>query len=551
MDVKTIKFESAPEYKHLESKPVAFFCSEYALDEDSPVYAGGLGVLAGDFILQASQDGVPFVALGLWYGGPLKKGGENKYSKIEEDGVPVVIEVMSGDEVIKAHIWARRFGKSVYLFLLDSNIDENSIEIKITSDSLYDSNAGTSMKQKALLGIGSVKVLTRLGIKPSIYHLNDGHTAFAGIEIIIRHMADNGIKDVGETAESIKEKIVATKHTIFSEAGPTISEEDFRALVGPYCQQNKVSVDDIYKLGESTYGGNIFSTTQFILSCAKRQNGVSVLHTEFEKLTHPNSILFPITNGVHVGRWQAKEWQSGLESGKVLMPGEIWKIKRNLRERLTNFVLEKTGVKLDPDACTIVWARRFTPYKRPELLFSDLERLKKICSNSANVQFIISGKAYLSNETSLGLINKIKAIILDPVLKNKIVYLDDYSVEVAKELVFGADVWLNTPEYGFEASGTSGMKAGLNGAIQLSISDGWIDEVDWSGKGFILPVEETGKALYEIIENKIVPLFYNRDNKNLPLEWIEYMRKTQETVESNFTAKRMLKDYLTKAYMVI
>ncbi|MDP3875014.1 MAG: alpha-glucan family phosphorylase [bacterium] len=575
MDVKTLTFESAPEYKHLENAPVVFFCAEYALDEDSSMYAGGLGVLAGDFILESADENLPFVAVGLWYGGPRSSERTKEFSIVKKDGAPVVIEVPCGEEIVKARIWARRFGKSAYLLLLDTNILGNSAENQIITDHLYDSNFQTHMKQELLLGIGGVRLLSKLGITPSIYHLNEGRTAFAAFELIVENIINNGDRNVEIALASIKERVVATKHTIFSVAGPSMSEKEFIALVGPYCKKNNISVSDIFKLGKNRNIKKIFSTTQFLLNCAQKQNGVSVLHTVFEKLAHPHSILFPITNGIYVKRWQADLWHESLKGETRLTDEAVWKIRRDLRERLVNFVAKKTKVTLDPDACTIVWARRFTRYKRPELLFSDLPRLKKICLNSAKVQFIISGQAHESDVEGKKIIEKIKAIVKDPTFNNKIVYLADYSITVAIELVSGADVWLNTPERGFEACGTSGMKSCLNGALQASTSDGWIDEVNWSDIGFILSGNDTAKAVYNALEKEIIPLFYTRGliesddfsrsgsetlqgrtteserPEGLPLEWIRRIRDTQNIVKSGFTAKRMLHDYLTKAYLVL
>jgi len=551
MDVKAITFESAPAYKHLENTPVAFFCAEYAIDEDPSMYAGGLGVLAGDFILESADEGLPFVAVGLWYGGPSSPLRAKEFSLIEKAGAPLVIEVPCGGQIIKACVWARRFEKSVYLFLLDTGSSENSPENQIVTRHLYDSNFQVRLKQEALLGIGGVKLLSLLGITPGVYHLNEGHTAFAGLELIVEHMVNSEIRDVTMAVASIKEKIVATKHTISSVASSSMREEEFVSFFGPYCKKKSISVRDIFKLGEREDMKTVFSTTQFLLNCAQRQNGVSTLHTVFEKLAHPHSALFPITNGVYQKRWQAEAWHEGLKGETRLADETIWEIKRGLRKRLVNFVVKKTGVALDPDACTLVWARRFTKYKRPELLFSDLLRLKKICSNTAKVQFIISGQAHESDVKGQKMIDKIKTIAKDPVFNNRIVYLDNYSITVAKELAFGADVWLNTPERGSEACGTSGMKAGLNGALQASVSDGWIDEVDWFGTGFILSENDTVASVYDILEKEIIPLFYTKGPEGLPSEWIRRMRDTQNIVESGFTAKRMLHDYLTKAYLML
>ena len=549
MDVKAITFRSAPEYKHLENAPVAFFCAEYALDEESSsvMYAGGLGVLAGDFILESADEGLPFVALGLWYGSHVSKD----FSIVNRNGIPIVIEAPCGEEIIKAHVRAKCFGKSTYLLLLDTNVPENSPENKAVTNRLYDSNFQTRMKQEILLGIGGVRILSELGITPSTYHLNEGHTAFAAFELLVRQIVASGSKDIKTAVASVKEQIAATKHTIFSLAGSSLNEEEFGTLVEPYCRQNNIAVSDMFKLGENRNTPKIFSTTQFLLNCAGRQNGVSILHTVFEKLAHPDSVLFPITNGIFTKRWQAEAWHTGPKNKTQSADETIWKIKRELREQLVNFVATKTGVTLDPDACTIVWSRRFARYKRPELLFSDLSRLERICSNNLKAQFIISGQAHESDIEGQETIEKIKTIVKNPIFDNQIVYLENYSMAMAKELILGADVWLNTPERGFEACGTSGMKAGLNGALQVSTSDGWIDEVNWSNIGFILPGDDTANAIYDVLEKEIIPLFYKRGSSKLPLEWIKRMRATQNIVESGFTAKRMLHDYLTKAYLVL
>lgn len=535
----------------MENAPVAFFCAEYAFsDEDPSMYAGGLGVLAGDFVLEAADEGLPFVAVGLWYGASVSEQ-EKDFSIITKNGVPVIVEVPCGGRIVRARVWSRCFGKSVFLLFLDTNIVENLPEDRIITNHLYDSNFQTSVKQEIILGIGGVRLLSKLGMQPSVYHLNEGHTAFAAFELLVQNMIKNKIKDAREATNDIKGKIVATKHTIFSLAGSNMNEVEFDALVGAYCRENGIEAGDMFRLGEHSNDKKVFSTTKFLLNCAQRQNGVSILHTVFEKLAHPKSILFPITNGIFVKRWQAGEWRIEPTDKTRSINETIWNIKRSLREKMVKFVTTQTEATLDPDACTVVWSRRFARYKRPELLFSDLERLKQICSGDLKVQFIISGQAHESDIEGQKTVEKIKTIVKNPVFKNKIVYLTNYSIPVAKELVLGADVWLNTPERGFEACGTSGMKAGLNGALQVSTSDGWIDEVNWSNVGFILPGDDTAKAIYDVLEKEIIPLFYTRGLEKLPLEWIRRMRDTQNIIQSGFTTKRMLRDYLTKAYLVL
>lgn len=546
MDVKALIFDSTEEFKHLESTPVAFFCAEYAFDEDTSMYAGGLGVLAGDFILESADEKLPFVAIGLWYGGPKDASRAKEFSILEKDGIPVIIEVPCEEGLIKARVWVRKFGTSVYMMLLDTNISENSTENQGVTLHLYDLNFQVRVKQTMVLGIGGVRLLSSVGITPSVYHLNEGHTAFGALELVLEQLKNS--ENVAKAVELAKEKIVATKHTIFSIAGPAMHDDELDFFIGKYCRDVGISVGDIFRLGARKDIEHVFSTTQFLLNCAKRQNGVSVLHTVFEKKTHPSSMLFPITNGVYQKRWQAKDFEG---DNKELSDEKIWQTKFELRKKLVDFVNTTTGSSLSYDLCTIVWARRFASYKRPNLIFSDISRLKKFFTGTEPIQFIISGKAHPSDTEAIKVVEQIKLLSKDSSWNGRIAYLPDYSINLADKLVKGADVWLNTPDRGFEACGTSGMKAGLNCALEASVSDGWIDEVDWSGVGFVLPEVDTANATYDIIEKDIIPLFNKRNSKHLPIEWINRMRKTKDIVESGFTAKRMLRDYLKKSYMVI
>jgi starch phosphorylase len=272
-----------------------------------------------------------------------------------------------------------------------------------------------------------------------------------------------------------------------------------------------------------------------------------MLHTIFEKQKHPNSPLIAITNGVYAKHWQSSLWPK--DGIGVLGDAELWQVRNSLRLGLIAFVKEATGVELDAQALTIVWARRFASYKRPHLLFNDLDRLAKIVSDAKQpVQFIISGNAHEADPAGVAIIEKIQAYIAHGPLQSKIVYVPNYSINIARELVKGADVWLNTPERGVEACGTSGMKAGINGALQCSISDGWIEEVDWTNTGWVLATHDTEKSVYDTIEHEIKPLFYDRDKEHIPEQWLKRVRSTINIVTHRFTASRMIKDYVSKLY---
>ena len=515
---------------------IAFFCMEYAMDNDSHTYAGGLGILAGDYLLEAADQNVPIIAFGLHYGSSVSGDISDHFSLITDDkGNMMTIDIPISNEIIKVKIWQNIFRESVRLMLFDTNLPENSEENRSISTRLYDSHFYIRLKQQMILGIGSVRLLKILNENPIIYHLNEGHTAFTALAIIAER-------------NDQKDRIVATKHTILSDAGILIPKEDFNKYVKPYCEISKIDSNKIFEMGLYERDIDIFSTMKFLMNASIRKNGVSTIHTVFEKKKHPDSTLFPITNGVYRKRWQAEEWENPEDE---MQDKDIWNIKNTLRSNLISFIKEKTGENMDPNVCTVVWARRFTAYKRPLLLFSDLDRLEKIVSNNKTpIQFIISGKAHPLDKLGQDTLWKIISWTKTSPFKGKIVYIPDYSIEIASDLIKGADVWLNTPERGKEGCGTSGIKAGLNGALQCSISDGWVDEVNWNGRGWIISEENPVSDMYNYLENDIPWLFYERNEEDLPLKWIKYMKSTMKMIEENYTTSRMIDDYLKKLYLI-
>lgn len=511
----------------LPKNPVAYFCTEYALADDSKMYAGGLGVLAGDYILEAKDKDMPLIAIGLKYGDSIPEG----FSCFEMDGKKLFIEVEIGGNPIKAVVWHKAFSTNTHLFLIDTNIKENKPEDKEITSKLYDSHFYNRLKQQIILGIGGVHLLEVLDISPSVYHINEGHTAFAGVAVMVERPID-------------LPKVVGTKHTILSEAGLHVSRKDFSDLLSPYCQKFSVNVWDVFKKGEFALDADIFSTTQFLISISQRKNGVSVLHTVFEKKRHANSELIAITNGVYKNRWQAPELKNKVL--EAISSDELLSVKRSMRDRLCKFVEEKSGKKFDPNICTMVWARRFAAYKRPGLLFSDPDKLIEILSSPDRpIQIIISGKAHEADEEGQKIVERIVAFSNDSRTKGKIVYLPEYSISIARTLAQGADIWLNTPERGKEACGTSGMKASLNGALQLSISDGWVDEEKWNSRGWILPEDNTSEVLYNLLENEILPCFHDD-----PASWAQKMLSSIELISKSYTTDRMMKQYMKELYMI-
>lgn len=544
--IEKLKLKGSKEYRHLEEVPIAFFCAEYAIDGNNAMYAGGLGVLAGDYLLQTADSGLPFVAIGLKYG---DWAPENFEVLNDENGKPILIDLPVQSRTIYSKVWYRKFGDSTLLFLLDVDTIENAPEDQAINDHIYDHHFYLRLEQQMILGLGGVKLLEKLGITPSVYHLNEGHTAFAAMGLAASYSKKNNVSFL-KAHEVVKEKIVSSKHTIFSEAGMYIRSGELINFISSYCREYGIDPAEVFSIGVYEFDQDTFSTTKFMLRSSARANGVSILHTIFEEEKHPQSNLIPITNGVNKMRWRSLLWIEKMTA--ALKEADFWNAKNAMRAELVSFVREQANVNLDPNALTVVWARRFAGYKRPGLLFSDMTRLKRMCADkNKKIQFVFSGRAHESDSEAQKIIEKIKMMSLDSSMAGFLAYVPNYSSVTSEKLVRGADVWLNTPERGKEACGTSGMKAGLNGALQLSVSDGWIDEVDWKDKGWVLPPENTAEALYDILEKEVMPEFYSRDEKGIPQVWIRKMRMTLDIVESRFSSERMLRDYLKKLYKVV
>jgi glycogen phosphorylase len=519
-----------------EKSPVAFFSMEYGFDDEKNQYAGGLGILSADFVLEAGERNYPFIAVGLKYSGAELS---SNFKEIQFDNGESILYLPIISERVAFRALIKKYSNNAYLVLLDTDIPENSSVSREILKSIYDSEVETFLKQQMILGLGGNMVLQKLYISPSIYHLNEGHTAFAALGLLLEEACTKQIS-LKEAFTLITGKVVATKHTILSAAGINLDKKLFDFYLGKYCLENGFSVDEVFDFEEGgNNDDNNFSTTKFLMKVAGRQNGVSKLHTVFEKKAHAESDLIPITNGINKNRWLAKEWNS--ESAK----SEI-EIKNILRKQLIEFVNKQSGQNLSPDILTMVWARRFAKYKRPDLLFSEPDRLLKILNNEKMpLQIILSGKAHPHDEFGQKTLQMIQEFIQNNNLKSKIVYLSNYNPEISHLLTAGADIWLNTPERGMEACGTSGMKAGINGTLQFSVSDGWVDEIDWEGIGWSLPdadKEITAKALFDTLENHIIPDFYNKTN------WQDRINKTREIVINNYTTSRMFNDYLSKLY---
>lgn len=533
--------------------PIAFFSAEYAIENSLPIYAGGLGVLAGDMVIEAEAEAVPLVAMGVLYthGFDTSGGTNDRLDPVpagfhlikNNQGKTLTAEVVCNDRVVLVQGWQKTYG-TARLILLDTDHPENNAEDRALTSFLYDTNVIIRTCQEWVVGLAAAQFMRLLGLKPAVHHINEGHTAFVIVGLLLEYLRANPQASLEEAREVIRQVVVASKHTILPGAGLFIDRLVLKAIAGAALHQT--NFDDLFALGTTHGHPDHFSTTKFILGHARAVNGVSVLHVASEKADHADSRLIPITNGVASERWLSPSFAT--HDPASISDQELWKLHSFNRGNLVAMVNDTVGSQLNTGALTVVWARRITAYKRPALLFNDLSRLQQLVSNTEQpIQFIIAGKANSEDEEGKRILEEILKYCQMPKLSGKVVYLPGYSVPTTKALSAGADLWLNTPIRGQEACGTSGMKASLNGALQLSTSDGWIDEVSAECIGWKLPEEGIEAALYDTLEQKVAQLFYDTQD-GIPTQWICQMRDTMTLIQKDFTARRMLHDYMTKLY---
>lgn len=516
-----------------KSSPIAFFCLEYAIEDNLPLYAGGLGVLAGDYLLESGKQGISFYGFGLFYHQHLTDPTGSGFILLKDQtNKPLRLAIDIKTQPVFTRVWTKSYG-SAHLFLLDTNFPENLPEDREITKILYDPSLKNLLLQELVLGIGGIKLLEHLKVKPAVFHLNEGHTSFVLL----------GLLGQQQKVCPPKALIVATKHTIFSGAGIYITLDDFYQLLGYFCNRNHLDIEKVFFLGASPFHPNQFSTTKFLFAYSQKSNCVSQSHCFFEANVHPESPLITITNGINPDRWQDPGWT--VTEGKKLTDEEIWKIHQECKREM----LRTIDKNLNPESLTLVWARRITAYKRPLLIFSDLDKLANLVNHPDKpLQIIISGRTKEGDPEGLELEDQIRQFCQNPKLRGKVIFCPDYNLPIARKLVAGADVWLSTPEIGKEACSTSGMKSGINGVLQFSTCDGWITEVNWENIGWIMQENNLPDNLYTILEQQILPLYYQRNEKNIPGEWIKRMRKTRQLVKRKYTSSRMLNEYWSLLY---
>ncbi len=602
-------------YPELQDIMVAYFSAEFGLHASIPIYSGGLGVLSGDHCKSASDLGLPLIGVGLLYRQGYFKQQINKEGKQDVLYITYDLSTMplkpvkdqAGNEVIisvdlpgrkcYARIWKIEVGR-IPLFLLDSDLSKNSQEDRTLTYNLYGGDQETRISQEILLGIGGVRALYAMGIRPNVWHMNEGHSVFLGLERIIE-LVNKECLSFNEALEAVKANTIFTTHTPVAAGNDAFSLLLIEKYFKSYIERTDIRTHEFMRIGLRPMGGgsDLFSLTILAFHFAAQSNAVSKLHS-FVSRSIWNDVWYGvplgeipigyITNGIHTLTWLdpaiamlldkyiQPDWRKRLiehnewERVYNIPDQELWETKQALKKRMIEAVnhrlamrAEREGIKpvtLQPEAFTIGFARRFATYKRATLILRDLKRLSKIVNDKEwPVQIIFAGKAHPADRPGQDFIARVGEIARQKEFEGRIVMVEDYDMELARHLVAGVDVWLNTPRRPYEASGTSGQKAGINGVINFSVLDGWWVE-GYNGKnGWTIGKEDNYKDeevqdqmdsedIYKKLEEEIVPLYYKRDSNGLPSEWISFMKESIRTILPQFSTYRMLKEYIGAMY---
>jgi glycogen phosphorylase len=566
---------------------VAYFSMEFALDESLPVYSGGLGVLAGDHLKSASELGVPLVGVGLFYergyfrqaldetGWQRERYPLNDATRLplalerEPDGRPLLVHLELAGEPVAVRIWRADVGRT-RLYLLDTDVDENSASARAVTDRLYGGDREHRIRQEVVLGIGGMRVLRRLGVAPRVFHLNEGHSALLSLERL-RELGAAGTR-LDDAFDEVRASTVFTTHTPVP-AGNEVFEPALvkRYLAGPVAAVG-LEWADFLALGRAHPDDGQFGLTPFALRVSGRANGVSALHggvaremwhTLWPERPVEEVPIGHVTNGVHPRTWLSSELAERLQGEwsrvRDLPDEELWRMHTFCKRELLRVARERGSghaVGADEDVLTIGFARRFATYKRAGLLFTDLDRLARLVGDPVRpVRVVLAGKAHPADDGGKELIRSVWEMSRDPRFADRIVFLQDYEMSLARYLVQGVDVWLNTPRRPQEASGTSGMKAAMNGGLNCSILDGWWCEAYSTEVGFAIGGNETADdaadaaALFDVLEREVVPAFYDRDEHGLPGRWLALMRGSIEILGARFNTNRMVREYVETMYL--
>ena len=609
----------------LRAGPVAYFSAEFGLHESIPIYSGGLGLLAGDHLKAASDLDLPLVGIGLFYAQGyfnqhLDASGWQQESYLEteighlpiervlgEEGAPLCVHVETRSGRIAAAIWRASVGRST-LILLDTDVAENSEADRELTSRLYGGDAEIRIRQELILGVGGVRALAALDIQPSVLHLNEGHSAFSVLEMARQEMTTDGL-DFREALARVRTRTVFTTHTPVEAGHDRFDSGLVESTLGPLRESLGIAENELLSLGRvrPEEDGESFCMTVLGLKGGWKSNAVSALHGRVTRRMWQD--LWPgrsefevpighVTNGIHVASWIAPavrqfydaylgpDWSRRMSRPETwaaiadIDDGELWETHQILTARLVSFVQRQvcaqeeqrkgtmeacdlTRQRLDPDVLTLGFARRFATYKRGDMILSDEARLERLILDEKHpVQIIFAGKAHPRDEPGKHLIQRIFRMSRDPRFLGRVVFMEDYDINVARHLVQGVDVWLNTPRRPREACGTSGMKAVFNGVLNLSVLDGWWAEAHDGTNGFAIGTgghhadegeqdRRDAAALFEVLEKEVVPLYYDRDDRGIPRGWVARMKNALQTLGWRFNACRMVLEYARTSYLPV
>ena len=617
------------EREKLRGPKIAYFSMEFGLHSSLKIYSGGLGILAGDFLKEASDSKVDMTGIGLLYrygyfkqvisrqGEQLAQYDPEHFSKIpiqpamDANGDWVTVDIEMPGRTVFAHVWWVNVG-NIKLYLLDTDYDANRDPDRFITHHLYGGDNENRLKQEMVLGLGGIRLLDKLGIKSDIYHCNEGHAALIGLERIRILMEDSKLS-FAEAKEIVRASTLFTTHTPVPAGHDSFHDDLFKLYMSKMAQRMEVSIDDFLFLGKASSTEDHFNMSYLAANLSQEINGVSMLHGDVSKglfsklykgfLPEELDNIHYVTNGVHYPTWASPDWkvlhEKFLKTEELaediheyseeaesrawrniykLQDQVIWETKSKLRDNLISYVKERYAdthiqrnenpkyiseaiAKLNPKALTIGFARRFATYKRAHLLFRNIDRLAKIVNNPERpVQFLFAGKAHPADKAGQDLIKFIIDISKRPEFIGRVLFIQNYDMNLAKMLVQGCDVWMNTPTRPLEASGTSGEKGVMNGTLHFSVLDGWWVEGYKKDAGWSLPIERTfdieelqdeldAEAIYSIFENEIVPAYYYRNEKNIPILWVDFIKNTFAEVVPHFTTRRMMKDYFSRYYI--
>ncbi|MEN8116949.1 MAG: alpha-glucan family phosphorylase [Bacteroidota bacterium] len=613
-------YQYIEERKNLDGPEVAYFSMEYGLHDSLKIFSGGLGILAGDYLKEASDSKVNLIAVGLLYrygyfkqtlnlhGEQMANYDSQQFSKIpvqpavDNEGNWISVEVNYPGRKLVARVWEVNVG-SVKLYLLDADHTDNIEEDRFVTHHLYGGDNENRLKQEMLLGLGGIRALRKLGYGSDVYHCNEGHAAFIGIERIANLIETENLT-FAEAKEVVNASTVFTTHTPVPAGHDSFYNDLFRHYMNHFPEKLGLEWDEFEMLGKARKEEDHFNMSYLASNLSQGINGVSMLHGDVSKAVLKdlyNGFLAEeleigyVTNGVHYPSWTAQEWkdihkkyfgeqfpanQLDFDVWKNIYnvpDAEIWELRKKLRQKLIDYIKQRFSGnwvkrhedpkliseimgKLNPNALTIGFARRFATYKRAHLMFRNLDRLAKIVNNPKRpVQFIFAGKAHPADKAGQDLIKYIVEVSKRPEFRGKILFVQNYDINLAKMLLQGVDVWMNTPTRPLEASGTSGEKGVMNGTLHFSVLDGWWVEGYKKDAGWALPAERTydvqdfqdeldAEIIYNILEDEVADAFYNRNAQGIPEKWVGFVKNTLAQVAPNFTTGRMIRDYQDRYY---